>query len=75
MLMVARGVRLGSAVKSAGRIVLVGFPIAGFYVLLSFAMSGYVGLIGVFKLPALMIGCAALLVATLSGDKPESACL
>jgi hypothetical protein len=45
MLMLARAVRHGTVVKIAGRIVLFRLPFAGFYGLLNFAMSGYVGLI------------------------------
>jgi hypothetical protein len=45
MLTFARGVRLGRVIKIAGRIVLIGLPFAGFYGLLNFAMSAYIGLI------------------------------
>jgi hypothetical protein len=69
MLILARGVPLGRAVKVAGRIILFGLPFAGLYGLLGFVMSGYVGLIGGFTLGVLMIGWGALLTVVLSGDK------
>lgn len=68
MLILARGVPLGRAVKVAGRIILFGLPIAGPYGLLGFATSGYVGLIGGFTLGVLMIGWGALLTVVLSRD-------
>jgi hypothetical protein len=72
LLILARGVPLGRAVKIAGSIILFGLPVAGLYGLLSFAMSGYVGLIGGFTLAALMIGWGALLTAALTGGKAAS---
>jgi hypothetical protein len=72
LLIFARGVPLGRAFKITGLILLFGLPGAGFYALLCFAMSGYIGLVGGFTLAALMIGWVAVLAAALSGNKPES---
>jgi hypothetical protein len=72
MLILARGVPLGKAVKIVRRIVLFGLPVAGFYGLLGFALNGGVGLIGGFTSAALLIGWGALLAAGLSGDKAVS---
>jgi len=69
ILILARGVPLGKAVKIVRRIVLFGLPIAGLYGLLGFATNGRIGLIGGFTAAALLIGWGALLAAGLSGDK------
>jgi len=72
MLIVARGIPLGRAVKIVGRIVAFGLPVAALYGLLCFGMSGYVGLFGGFMLAALITGWGALLTAALTGEKAVS---
>ncbi len=72
MLILARGVPLGRAVKIAGRVIVFGLPVAGLYGLLCFAVSGYVGLVGGFTLAALMVGWGAILTAALSPEKALS---
>jgi hypothetical protein len=69
MLILARGIPLGRAAKTAGRIFLFSLPGAGLSGLLGFAVSGYVGLIGGFTLAAIIIGWGAILTAGLSGGK------
>jgi hypothetical protein len=69
LLILARRVPSGRAVKIAGGIILLGLPVAGMYGLLSFGVSGYVGLIAAFALAALIIGWGALLTAALTADE------
>jgi hypothetical protein len=75
LLIVARGIPARKAIKIVGRIVRFGLPVAAFVGLLSFAMTGYVSLIGGSMLATLMISWGALLAAALFSDKavrPES---
>ena len=72
LLIFARKVPLGRTFKTAGSIILFGLPVAGLCGLLSFAMSGCVGLIGGFTLAALIIGWVALLTAALTVEKSVS---
>jgi hypothetical protein len=70
-LIFGRNVPFGRALKTSGRLILLGSPIACLFGLLSFAMSGYVGLVGGFALMMLMIGWGALLAAAFSSGKSE----
>jgi hypothetical protein len=69
LLIVARGISPSQAIRLVGRTARFGLPVAAFVGLLSFAMSGYVGLIGGSMLVTLVIGWGALLAAALSRDK------
>ncbi|SIO56791.1 hypothetical protein SAMN05444166_5295 [Singulisphaera sp. GP187] len=64
-----RSVPFRRVVRVAGRIILWGSPVACLTGLLSFAMSGYVGLVGGFCLMMLVIGWGALFAAAFSSDK------
>ncbi len=70
LMIFARGASLKSAAAVSGKIILFGLPGACLLGLISFAMSGYVGLVGGSALGVLVIGWAALLAAALSADKP-----
>jgi len=69
VLILGKKVPFRKALKSSGRLILIGAPVACLYGLLSFAMSGYVGLVGGFASMMLMIGWGSLLAAAFSTYK------
>ncbi|WP_406694676.1 hypothetical protein V5E97_26830 [Singulisphaera sp. Ch08] len=68
-LLLGRSVPLRRGAKVSGRIILLGLPVACLAGSLSFAMSGYVGLVGGFCVMILTIGWGAILAAAFSSDK------
>jgi hypothetical protein len=69
LLILGRNVPIRRVTRVVGTFALLGTPAAGLFGLLSFAMSGYVGLVGGFGLAMLMIGWGALFTAALSDNK------
>jgi hypothetical protein len=63
ILIIGRRISTETVIHVSGRIVLPGLPIASLFGLFSYAMSGFVGLIGGFILAILVIGWFSLLAA------------